>query len=620
MSDWKILFPVIVVLAVVAVLAAIALKPLDAVAVEIVLIVLAALSFFFLPMLLPKSTSLTVSPSSFALSSGESMAFTATVKSGRLILTGTGTSWTASLGSFDRTSGSVVVYVVPDVVEPTTVVITAAFTGQRSYRSSKATITGTIAPRKAEATTLAVSPSVFEVDSGKRITLNATASPADVPQNQITWQLEGPGALTPISGPSTTYAAPEAKEKATVRITAGFPGTRSYSASKGVAVGTVMPLGVVLRNVTKLTVKPSVLSLVPGGRAELTATLVDEAGNALGGETIGWKLEGPGTLSSKAGPAVTYEAPNEVKDAAVVTIMAEFPEKDGYLRTSAQVTGTIGPASIEEFAYDIHFEKLAITNAELKGPITMLGVNVVEISGSASNVTNLALNPLGLRGASGTFENMRMYAIHLKANCPELSKELEISGEEETKMSMGTLTLESGIATIIYLASTGVALTKPELVGKYVGGDEPYVPVVATTHKVTLEQGYSVQGPTTYEKLANRVNNLIAGKIVATDFTFACPISYSLDRQSKEHSYRAKWTLSASGLTGQNPSILFVFFATTYGGFVIKGTGEQSPSTIIPHGFSAGWKSPPLPDAQVHAVCFTADQLSLKDLVIQIAS
>jgi hypothetical protein len=365
---------------------------------------------------------------------------------------------------------------------------------------------------------------------------------------------------------------------------------------------------------------PSSFSLGPEGKAELKATLVDEAGNVLAGEAIRWKLDGPGALSSDAGPTVTYEAPKEVKDATAVTIMVESPEKDRYLRAGAQLTGTVSLDSIKEFAYEIQFEELAITNAELKGPITMRGVNVVEISGSAANVTKLALNPLGLQGASGTFENMRMYAIRLKANCPELSKVLEITGDQETKMSMGTITLESGTASIIYLASTSVALTKPELTGRYVGGDEPYIPVVATTHRVTLEQGYSVQGPMTYEKLANRVNNLTSGKIVATDFTFGCPTSYSLNRQSKEHSYTTKWTLSASGLSGQNPSILFVYFATTYGGFVIKGTGEQSPSTIIPHGFSAGWKSPPLPDAQVHAVYFTADQLALKDLVIQIES
>jgi hypothetical protein len=435
--------------ALIAVIVLIALIAFISVLVSLVLIALiivAGVSLLYLPMILPKTTSLTISPLTFALSQGESMALTATPKSNRVTLTGASTTWAASIGTFDRASGSVVIYTAPEVPKSKTVSITASFPGERPYRPSRATITGTVMPREA----------------------------------------------------------------------AGFPGGEQYMGS------------------------------------------------------------------------------------------------------GVQVAGTVAPSSIKEFSYELRFEKLTVNNAELKGPVVMLGSKIIEITGGQASVTKLTLNPLGLTVSGASFENMRMYVIHLKAFSPELGKELELVGDRETKMSMSTLTLERGTATVIYIAGASVGLTKPELVGKNVGGDEPYTPVIATAHKAILDQGYSVLGPTTYEKLVNRVNNLLCGRIMANDFTFACPLNYSLDRQTKETSYKTKWTMSASELTGQNPSIFFVYFATTYGGIVMKGTGDQSASTIIPHGFSAGWKSPPLPDPQVHAVYFTADQLALKNLVIQI--
>jgi hypothetical protein len=448
MSERRVLIPLIAVIVVAAIAAAYTLPLLIAVVAIVLLAAVAVLSFIYLPLILPKSTSLTISPSTFDLASGENIALTATPKSGGLTLTGTSTTWVASTGSFDRTSGSVVIYSVPEESESTEVSITASFPGLRPYRPSKATIAGKVVPKRAAETALGVSPAAFEVDGSKM------------------------------------------------------------------------------------------------------------------------SAEGP------------------------------FPTSD--------------------FSYKMQFGKLALTNAELRAPIAMSGVNVVEITGSLADVTTLALNPLGLNASGATFENIRMYVTRIRAASPELGKVLELTGDQDTKMSMGALTMENGTASVVYLTSARVGLTKPELKGRHSGGDEPYTPVVATAQKVTLDQGYSVQGPTTYEELVNRANNLMAGKIAASDFTFSLPSKYSLDREAKEHHAETKWTMSASSLSGKNPSILFIYFATNYGGFALKGTGEQSPSTIIPHGFSAGWKSPPLPNAQVHAVHFSADELVLKDLVIQV--
>ena len=100
-----------------------------------------------------KSTTLSVSPSSFSVSSGGTQTLTPALTSGSSTLTDQTITWGATVGSFsggtgtslDAISSLPVTYVAPTVTSQTSVTITASFAGYTNYyTSSSANSAGTI--------------------------------------------------------------------------------------------------------------------------------------------------------------------------------------------------------------------------------------------------------------------------------------------------------------------------------------------------------------------------------------------------------------------------------------------------------------------------------------------
>ncbi|MEM2262249.1 MAG: hypothetical protein QXK24_07345 [Ignisphaera sp.] len=585
----------------------------------VAVIAVAVFSIFYLPAILPRATTLNVSPQSFTLSSGESIVLVASLTSDGITLSGSNIKWKTDSGSFDKTVGPSVIYRAPEVDAETVVTITVEFPGEGPYQPSKVTITGKILPKEAKATTLTIIPSTFEIISGEKISLRVEITPKDAPADLVKWSLEGPGTLTSITGQSTTYMAPEVDKETSIKIVVEFPGTKDYGRSVAEVLGKVLPKGAVVKKATTIVITPTSFTTTPSGEVKLTAELRDLEGKILTGKTINWRLEGPGTLSSTTGLTITYRAPAEVKEEATVKIIVEFPGDEEYLSSRIEITGKITPkAPIAEYAYILGFGKAVLKNIKIEGPLTMFGTSVTKISGEIVEVTGLTLQPMGLKSEAATFKTFEIYTIELVGQSPELGKKLEVSGDTQISMTRDTLTLEEGHMKIVYATADSVELVKPEFTGKYVGGEEPYIPVIVTAHQAILKEGYLLEGPKSYEELSNKVNKLTAGKVEAQDFTFIYPSTYSLNRMSNEYSYTGVWRLSASKLTGQKILVYLIYFEAKYGGIAVKGSGEETASQIIPHGFNAGYESPPLPDAGMHAVHFTANNLGLEKLVLQI--
>ena len=585
----------------------------------VVVVAVAAFSIIYLPMMLPRPTILTVTPSTFTIHSGENIALVATLTSGEITLTGSNIAWRSDIGSFDKSTGSSVIYKAPEVEAETKVTIIVEFPGEGPYQPSKATVTGTILPKAVTKTILTITPSTFEVTSGESINLKVEITPKEAPTDIVKWSLEGVGTLSTTTGSTTIYTSPEVEAETTVKIRAEFPGTKEYAKSVAEVIGRILPKGAAVRKATTLTITPSTFTITLGGEVKFIAELKDVDGNVLSGKIINWVLEGPGSLSSTTGLTVTYKAPSEVKEEATIKIKAEFPGDRDYLPASTEVIGKVTVvSSIAEYAYQLEFEKAVFKNVKIEGPITMLGTKATKISGEAAEINVLVLHPMGLRSENTIFQKFEIYSIDLVGESPELGGKLNISGEQDISLFRDTLTIEKGRAKIIYVVADTVKLNKPELIGKYIGGDEPYIPVVVTAHSVILKEGYFLEGPKTYKELVNKVNKLTAGRVEATDFTFTYPLKYSLDRSSNEYSFTGVWKLSSSKLTGQNILIYLIYFEAKYGGFTVRGTGEDTASQIIPHGFNAGYESPPLPDAGTHAVSFSADSLEIEKLVLQI--
>jgi len=103
----------------------------------------------------PTQTTLSVSPPSFTLYSGQTQTLTATLKDeNNNPLANKTVAWTKSVGSLSATSGTTsssgqvsVTYTAPNVTAQTSVTITASLAGDANYQSSSGTSSGTINPR-----------------------------------------------------------------------------------------------------------------------------------------------------------------------------------------------------------------------------------------------------------------------------------------------------------------------------------------------------------------------------------------------------------------------------------------------------------------------------------------
>jgi hypothetical protein len=317
---------------------------------------------------------------------------------------------------------------------------------------------------------------------------------------------------------------------------------------------------------------------------------------------------------------VTYSAP-EVNQNTTVRITASFEGTQDFLESIAGSQGAITPeAVVMEYEYEMTFEKMVISNAKLEGPFAMLGTSVTRITGTTVDTSKLSLSPLGLNITDVVFQDLEIYATYLNAFSPELGKGLEYDGVDKVSISMASITLENGEASFLELISTNAELTEAELTGKYVGGSEPYMPVILNTSSTVLKK-YLATGPVTYGELVDKAWNLTITTIEASDFSFTSPLEYSLNRQTNEYSYKGKWTMSSSKVTGANALLDLIYFRSPYGGIVVQGTGEERPRdvlTIWGITFYVGSESPPI-DAEAHVIHFKADRLLLENMLLQIS-
>lgn len=201
-----------------------------------------------------QSTTLSVSPLSFTLETGESVILTATLKDGaNNPLAGKTIDWYlgtvfAARGTTDSSGQVSIIYPAPTVTAQTQVTLTASFAGDDLYRSSSGSSSGTIRPPGVISTLLSISPSSFTLLSGDSTTLTATLTDNNgnpVSGKTITWTKQA-GTLSAISGTtnssgqvSITYTAPVVTTSMSVAITASFAGDDRYSSSTGSSTGTI---------------------------------------------------------------------------------------------------------------------------------------------------------------------------------------------------------------------------------------------------------------------------------------------------------------------------------------------------------------------------------------------
>jgi len=583
----------------------------------IVVVLLIAGAFLTGLIVIPRPTTLTISPSKFLLGPGESIMLKAILQSDSFILSGKTITWSASEGSLDKTTGEAVMYTAPIVAENTSVTIIASFAGDRNYLGSSASAIGFVTPTKAAPTALSITPSTFEVESNGIVTLTATLAPPSAPSSMIAWSLDGPGTLSPAAGASVTYKAPEVKERTKVTIKATFPGTAEYLSSSATCTGYVLPLGVTVRKATTLTISPASFTLKPGETTTLTATLKDVDGNVLTGKIITWSLDGPGRLSSTTGASVTYTAPSEVSEETTVRVTAAFAGDENYTGSSATSIGEVTPVTVVAEEYVLTFAEALLKNAKITGPVTIGGTKATKVTADTIQIRGFNLSRIGLTASNVNITSLEIYVTSIKAYSPELGKTLEISGRETVSLGpYGTLTLQNAIMHIVRMSASTGEFKTIEVVGEYVGGAEPYIPTIIQTSKAELSDGYVLMGPVTYDGLQKAAHSFEVGRAKMLDFSLLHPIKYLLNRRDNAYTSISKWIARTSEASLRNISCILIYLHfKAYGAVEMTLTGEDS--TELPYGYNRGTGGM-VTDGIIHVVYSKIDEVIVKDFTIEV--
>jgi len=266
----------------------------------------------------PVATTVTVSPASASVTVGATSVLQATVKdqNGNL-MTGQTVTWSTNNPAAATVNSSGVV----TGVAAGSATITATSSGKTG--TSSITVTA-VAPVVA---TVTVAPTSASVVAGASTTLQATVKDQNgnvMTGQTVTWSTNNPAAATVnSSGVVTGVAAGSATITAT---SSGKTGTSS------ITVTAVAPV------VTTVTVAPTSASLVVGATTTLQATVKDQNGNVMTGQTVTWTTNNAAAATLSSSGVVTGVA------AGSATITATSSGKIG--TSSITVTAVSGSGTL----------------------------------------------------------------------------------------------------------------------------------------------------------------------------------------------------------------------------------------------------------------------------------
>ena len=276
----------------------------------------------------PVATTVTVSPASAALQVGATQSLVATVKdqSGN-VMTGQTVTWSTSNSSSATVSTDGVV----TAMGAGSATITATSNGQSG--TSDITVT-TTPPPPPVVTTVTVSPASASVTVAGTTTLTAVVKDqygSAMTGQTLTWSTSNAAAATVSSGGVVTGVA-----AGSATITAA---TSGKSGSSAITVAAAPPVP------TTVTVSPTSASVTAGATTTLTATVKDQYGNAMTGQTVTWStsnaaaatVNGTGVVTGVAAGSATITATSSGKTGtSAITVTAP---------TQVVTTVTVAPTS-----------------------------------------------------------------------------------------------------------------------------------------------------------------------------------------------------------------------------------------------------------------------------------
>jgi uncharacterized protein YjdB len=266
----------------------------------------------------PVVTTVTVSPTSASVVAGATTTLQASVKDQNgSVMTGQTVTWSTSNSAAATVNSTGIV----TGVAAGSATITATSAG----KSGTSSITVTAVP--AAVTTVTVVPTSASIVAGATATLQATVKDQNgnvMTGQTVTWATNNALAATVNSSGVVTGAA-----AGSATITATSAGK---SGASSITVTAVPPV------VTTVTVAPTSASVVAGGTTTLQATVKDQNGNVMTGQTITWTTSNAAAATVNSSGVVTGVA------AGSATITATSSGKSG--TSSITVTASSGGGTI----------------------------------------------------------------------------------------------------------------------------------------------------------------------------------------------------------------------------------------------------------------------------------
>jgi uncharacterized protein YjdB len=270
----------------------------------------------------PEVTTVSVTPSTAAIMVGATTGLSAVVKDGQgNVMASQSVSWstsnpaTATVASDGTVTG----------VGAGAATITATTAGKSGTSALTVTASPPPPPPAPVVTSVSVSPSTASVLVGATTTLTATVKDenGNVMSGQtVTWSTNNPAVATVSAAGVVTGAS-----AGSATITATCAGK---SGSADVAVSAAPPPAPV---VTTVSVAPSTASVMVGATTALTATVKDQNGSVMSGQTVAWSTNNPGVATVSGAGVVTGAG------AGSATITATCAGKSG----TATITVTVPP-------------------------------------------------------------------------------------------------------------------------------------------------------------------------------------------------------------------------------------------------------------------------------------
>ncbi|RDD52771.1 MAG: hypothetical protein BA066_07895, partial [Candidatus Korarchaeota archaeon NZ13-K] len=255
----------------------------------------------------------------------------------------------------------------------------------------------------------------------------------------------------------------------------------------------------------------------------------------------------------------------------------------------------------------------------IEGPVSVGNLSLVRIRGAEAVVFNLSMPDLGLAASEGVLRDLEVYASSVKGIVD--GKPMELDGSKKVRIS-GNIEISDGEVLAAVLSCKSLDAKQLYLAGKYVGGQEPYVPAVVTAAEVALAKNYAMGAPESYGELVKKVMRLTSGQVEADSFSIVVPAGYHLNRSSKEYGYKVGLVLNSTRLTGENMTMYAIYYKITVqtarGFYLIKATGDENVGSVVSH-FWASWGigryyCHRVLDVEVHVILFELDKASFTDV------